>query len=78
MNPIARYLLRKVQRLKLRQGKEIGGAKGRRSFFFELYLQIMFVMWSKYVGSALTESIGELVVIQRNFQEIQRLRGSQS
>ena len=51
---------------KLRQGKGIGGTKGRRSSFFKLYLQIIFAMWSKCVSLALTENIGELVVIQRD------------
>ena len=49
--------------LKLRRGKGVGGAKGRSSSFFKLYLQIMFTMWSKRVGFALAENIGELVVI---------------
>ena len=62
---------------KLRQGKGVGGAKGRRSFFFELYLQIMFMMRSKHVSFALTENISELVVIRRDSQEIRRLGGSQ-
>ena len=49
--------------LKLRWEKGVGGAKGRRSSFFELYLQIMFTMWSKYVGFALAENISKLMVI---------------
>ena len=52
--------------LKLGREKGVGVAKGRRSSFFELYLQIMFIMRSKCVGFALTENISELVVIQRN------------
>ena len=49
--------------LKLGQGKGVGGAKGRRSHFPKLYHQIMFVMRSKHVSFALTENIGELMVI---------------
>ena len=52
--------------LKLGRGKGTGGAKGRRSSFFKLYLQIMFVMRSKHVGFALAENIGELMVIRRD------------
>ena len=52
--------------LKLRWGKGVGGAKGRRGSFFMLYHQIMFAMWSKHVSFALTENIGKLMVIQRN------------
>ena len=52
-----------MKELKLRWGKEVGGAKGRRGSFFKLYLLIMFVMQSKHVGFALTENINELMVI---------------
>ena len=55
-----------IKGLKLRQGQGVGGAKGRRSSLFKLYLQIMFTMRSKCVSFALTENISKLMVIQRN------------